>query len=130
MKKLLITVNGIRYDVEVEVVADDEATYHQSYFQPSPNQPSQPAFRTPPAPQKAKNAAGLQKNVLYSPLNGVVVDILATVGKHVKQNDVLLIVEAMKMNTNISSPFEGVVKSIEVSKGDNIEPAQALVIFE
>lgn len=131
MKKLLITVNGVRYDVDVEVVEDDEATYHQTYYQPTVRSQATPSAPRPAAPStRPVNAGSGDSKVLSSPLNGVVVDIHVVPGKKVKMNDVVMVVESMKMNTNISSPFEGVVKSVEVGKGDNIEAGMTLVIFE
>ena len=59
---------------------------------------------------------------------GNVLRIEANVGDTVNENDVLLVVEAMKMETEIKSPFSGVVKSILVEQGDQIQTGQ--VLFE
>ena len=61
-------------------------------------------------------------------LPGNVLRIEANVGDTVNENDVLLVVEAMKMETEIKSPFSGVVKSILVEQGDQIQTGQ--VLFE
>jgi biotin carboxyl carrier protein len=135
MKKLLITVNGKRYEVDVEIVQDDDAVETQTAFRPPVR--TVDSYITPPtapvaapAPQPKPKAGGPEKKSLTSPINGVVLEIPVKEGDSVKQNDVLFVLEAMKMKTNISSPQNGKVKSIKVKVGDKIEAGQALLSFE
>lgn len=130
MKKLLITVNGKRYEVDVEVVQDDEAIEAQPPFRPPVR--TMNSYITPvstPLPTKPKVSAGDKKS-LTSPINGVVLEIPVKEGQAVKENDILFIMEAMKMKTNISSPQTGKIKSIKVKVGDTIEAGKVLLTFE
>jgi biotin carboxyl carrier protein len=67
---------------------------------------------------------------LTSPINGVILEIPVKAGQAVKQNEILFILEAMKMKTNISSPQDGTIKDIKVRTGDRIEAGQILLSFE
>jgi biotin carboxyl carrier protein len=75
-------------------------------------------------------ATGADKKTLTSPINGVILEIPVKEAQAVKQNDVLFVLEAMKMKTNISSPQTGKIKAIKVKVGDKIEAGQALLVFE
>jgi len=134
MKKLMITVNGKRYEVDVEVVQDDEQIMNQPAFRPPVR--TMDSYVTPvnapvalPTAGKGKSGSADKKS-LTSPINGVVLEIPVKEGDAVKQNDVLFVLEAMKMKTNISSPQTGKIKSIKVKVGDKIESGQALLTFE
>lgn len=132
MKKLLITVNGKRYEVDVEVVQDDDVIASQPAFRPPARTMDSyvsPVTTPLPSTGKGKSAAG-DKKTLTSPINGVILEIPVKEGQAVKQNDVLFILEAMKMKTNISSPQTGKIKSIKVKVGDKIEAGHPLLVFE
>ena len=136
MKKLLITVNGKRYEVDVEVVQDDDLVEPQHAFHPPPRVVD--SYVTPPTASLAMpstaspkgKASGTDKKSLTSPINGVVLEIPVKEGDTVKQNDVLFVLEAMKMKTNISSPQNGKIKAIKVKPGDKVEAGQVLLSFE
>jgi len=84
-----------------------------------------------PSPVATKSkATGADKKTLTSPINGVILEIPVKEAQAVKQNDVLFVLEAMKMKTNISSPQTGKIKAIKVKVGDKIEAGQALLVFE
>jgi biotin carboxyl carrier protein len=132
MKKLLITVNGKRYDVDVEVVQDDDIIETAPPFRPpSRTMDSYVTPVTTPLPplQKSKGTVGDKKS-LTSPINGIVLEIPIKEGQAVKENDVLFVLEAMKMKTNIASPQNGKIKSLKVKVGDKIESGQHLLTFE
>jgi biotin carboxyl carrier protein len=134
VKKLRVTVNGVSYEVEVEVLEDDEeggAPY--GFPQATGVAPRSPnvASEQPKAPQKSAPAprpsAGGKE--VTSPIAGVVAEVKVSLGDDVKENDLLIIIEAMKMHTNISSPAAGKVKEIKVKAGDAVQQGQILVIF-
>ena len=130
MKKLMITVNGKRYEVDVEVIQDDELIETQPPFRPPSR--TMDSCVTPvsaPLPTKSKGGAADKKS-LTSPINGVVLEVPVKEGQAVKENDVLVVLEAMKMKTNISSPQSGKIKTIKVKAGDKIETGQILLTFE
>lgn len=138
MKKLQITVNGVVFIVEVEVLQDDEhPPLHQQYQGPSPRydrspnpklgsvQSSQPISK--PAIPKVQNTSA---NELTSPINGLVLEILCKEGQAVKENTVLFVLESMKMKTNISSPRDGTIKEIKIKNGDMVSLGQILACYE
>jgi biotin carboxyl carrier protein len=146
VKKLRVTVNGTSYDVDVEVLEDDEAGASVSglpSFQAAP--PSQPAAPPPsqasaapaappaaPKPAEAPAAApsGGGEKDLKSPIAGIVVEVKASVGDSVTQNDPVVVIEAMKMNTNVAAPVSGKVAAVNVKSGESVKQGQVLMTFE
>lgn len=131
MKKLLITVNGKRYEVDVEVLEDDELIQTQPLFRPPGR--TVDSYITPPgpaAPPRPKSRAAHDMKTLASPLNGTMLEVHVEAGQEVAENDVLFVVEAMKMKTNISSPRAGKVKDVPVKEKDVIEQGQILLHYE
>ncbi|MBX7152105.1 biotin/lipoyl-binding protein [bacterium] len=130
MKKLLITVNGKRYEVDVEVVQDDEPVETPRTYHPSAQMNMSSYSSAIPKPKSGKSPKGADKKTLTSPINGVVLEIPVKEGQEVKENEVLFILEAMKMKTNISSPQTGKIKTIHVKVTDTITAGQILLTFE
>jgi len=132
--KLLITVQGIQYEVDVEVIDDSpkKPTIEPPSASPSvhrnlPATPA-PASSDRPAARRAP-ATGDSKNIT-SPLAGNVFKVEVKPGQAVKANDVLLILEAMKMETPIKSPGDAVIKSVLVSQGDAVAAGQNIIVLE
>ena len=69
-------------------------------------------------------------NAIKAPMPGLILEISVEVGQTVKENDPLLILEAMKMENSFLSPRDGVIKSIAVVKGDAVDKGQLLIEFE
>lgn len=67
---------------------------------------------------------------ISAPMPGLILDVSIKTGDVVKENDPLLILEAMKMENIISSPRDGTIKSIVVKKGDTVDKNQLLIEFE
>lgn len=142
MKKLRVTVNGVSYEVDVEVLEDDDEGAISYGFPatstmnvaPRPAGGNSVPHAAPAAPSSRPSAAppvsGDDKNVLTSPIAGVVVEIKVKPGAAVKENDPVVVIEAMKMNTNVSSPVSGTVKEIRVNAGDAVQQGQVLLTFE
>lgn len=74
--------------------------------------------------------ASKQVNVIKAPMPGLILEMSVSVGQEVKENDCLLILEAMKMENSFLSPRAGIIKSISASKGDAVEKGQLLIEFE
>jgi len=74
--------------------------------------------------------ASKQINVIKAPMPGLILEMSVTVGQEVKENDCLLILEAMKMENSFLSPRAGTIKSISANKGDAVEKGQLLIEFE
>ncbi|OAD44819.1 acetyl-CoA carboxylase biotin carboxyl carrier protein subunit [Polaribacter atrinae] len=67
---------------------------------------------------------------IKAPMPGLILDITVSVGSEVKEDDTLLILEAMKMENALTSPRAGIIKSISVAKGDTVDKNQLLIEFE
>jgi len=114
MKHLRITVEGHVYDVVVEAVGEGT--------------PAAQATPTPtPAPATPAPATASGGKPIVAPLAAVVVEIHVAVGQKVNIGDKVLTIEAMKMNTVVSSAEAGTVTSISVSKGDAVEEGAELL---
>ncbi len=69
-------------------------------------------------------------DLIKAPMPGLILEINVTKGQKVKENDPLLILEAMKMENVLISPREGIIKSISVKKGDPVDKGALLIEFE
>lgn len=74
--------------------------------------------------------ASKQVNAIKAPMPGLILEVSVEVGQEVKENDPLLILEAMKMENSILLPREGVIKSVTMSKGAAVEKGALLIEFE
>jgi methylmalonyl-CoA carboxyltransferase small subunit len=130
--KLQIGIDGKNYEVEVEVIEDDELPRLPNF---GPYQPFQatvastppPVSQTPP-PAKGENVA--EDKVCRSPVAGVVIKVNVKPVQQIEANDLLVVLEAMKMETNITAPADGKVKSVRVAPGDAVKVNQIVVEFE
>jgi len=135
MKKLRVTVDGVTYDVEVEILEDDDDSSYgyaaTNVYTPGPAPAAAPPVAPPPAASAApKSTGGANSKSLTSPIPGVVKDVKVKPGDKVKENDPVLILEAMKMETVISSPMDGVIKEVLVDSSQNVQQGEVLVTFE
>lgn len=117
MKKFNVTVNGNKYEVEVEEIGGGVAS-----VAPVSAPVAAPA---PAAAPKAAGAAGSVK--VEAPMPGTVLKVNVKVGDSVKSGDTVLVLEAMKMENEIAAPADGVIASINVSQGATVETGDILV---
>lgn len=117
-----VEVNGTPYTVEMEKPV--KAT-------PKPiTRPAAAPKTSAGAPVVAKPATTSTKSGVKSPLPGVILDIKVKEGDTVKKGQLILILEAMKMENNINADKDGVVSAIKVSKGDSVLEGTDLIIIE
>ena len=102
MKNLTVTVNGVAYNVTVEENTNGAA---------------------PVAAAPAPAAGSVPVN---APMPGTILDIKVKAGAAVKAGDVVMILEAMKMENEISAPQDGTIASIDVRKGDTVNSGDVL----
>ena len=117
MKQLKVTVNGKVYDVCVEEVGEVASAPVAAASAPA-------ATPAPAAP--AANVAGEQ---ITAPMPGTVMSVKVSGGQSVKKGDVLLVLEAMKMENEIYAPCDGTVAAVNVSSGDAVESGKVLVVL-
>ena len=121
MKYYNITVNGVAYSVSVEETAAGAAPVAAA-----PAAPKAPA--APAAAPKAAAPAGAAGAVsVKAPMPGNILDVKVSAGASVKAGDVLVILEAMKMENEILAPQDGTVASVNVNKGDTVNSGDVLV---
>lgn len=115
MKNYKITVNGTEYDVAVEEVTDGAVA-------------SAPVKAAPAKKAPAKKAAsGTQGGIkVTAPMPGKILSVKASVGQSVKKGDVIMLLEAMKMENEIVAPEDGTVASIDTSEGASVEAGSVL----
>ena len=116
MKNYRITVNGTAYDVAVEELGAGAA--------PVAAAAPAPVAAAAPAPTAPAAAAGSIE--VAAPMPGKILNVKASVGTAVKKGDVILILEAMKMENDVVAPEDGTVASINVSAGDAVEAGDVL----
>ena len=125
MKTYNITVNGVTYTVEVEEVgATASAPVAAAPVAAAPvAAPAAP--KAAPAAPKASGAAGTVS--VKAPMPGNIMKVNCKVGASVKKGEVLMVLEAMKMENDICAPQDGVVASVEVAQGASVETDALLV---
>ena len=119
MKNYTITVNGIVYDVTVEEGTGSTAGAAKA---------AAPKAAAPKAAPKAAAPAGAQGAVkVNAPMPGKILKVNVNAGAAVKKGDVLLVLEAMKMENEICAPQDGTVATVECAAGDSVESGKVLV---
>lgn len=125
MKNYTITVNGTPYNVTVEDATGSAALVASA---PAPAPAAAPASAPAPAPAAAPAVPAAAGSVsVDAPMPGNILDIKVSNGASVKAGDVLVILEAMKMENDIVAPQDGTVASVNVNRGDTVEAGQTLV---
>ena len=120
MKTYTITVNGNVYDVTVEEGTGEVAA--------APVAAPKAAAPAPKAAPKAAAPAGAQGGVkVNAPMPGKILGVKVVAGQAVKKGDVLVVLEAMKMENEIVAPQDGTVASVNTSVGEQVEAGAVLV---
>ena len=120
MKKYNVTVNGTAYEITLEVV-DAAAVKAAPVAAPAP------AAAPVAAPAPAAAPAGGE--TVNSPMPGTILSINVQNGSVVKKGDVLMILEAMKMENEIMSPCDGTITSVNVNSGASVETGAVLCVI-
>jgi biotin carboxyl carrier protein len=146
MKEYKYTINGNKYNVTIGDIEENIAhvevngvpyTVEMEKAPAAPKKVVRPVVAAAPAaaaaPEPAmvsRPAGGGGKSGIKSPLPGVILQIKVNVGDQVKRGQVLMVLEAMKMENNIPSDRDGKVVAINVSKGDSILEGTDLIVIE
>jgi biotin carboxyl carrier protein len=126
VRKFRIRVNGVEYDVEAEEV-ETKGFSHETVAPRPPQNPS-PGIPEPipPAPMITHNG----EIIIEAPLPGAVLEVKVQEGQRVEVGQVLIILEAMKMENEVTAPTAGKIKSLRVQKGSSVDANQVLVIVD
>lgn len=122
MKNYRITVNGVAYDVSVEELGAGEAPVVSTPVSAAPKAPAKKASA------KAAGAEGSVK--VNAPMPGKIVALKVKAGDSVKKGDVVIVLEAMKMENEICAAQDGKIASVEVAVGDMVEGGDVLVTMD
>ena len=122
MKNYRITVNGTSYDVSVEELSGGVAPVVAAPVAA----PVAAAPAAAPAPAKAAPAGGAGSIKVSSPMPGKILAVKSNVGDSVKKGQVILILEAMKMENEVVAPEDGTIASIDVTVGASVESGDTL----
>lgn len=120
MKKYNVTVNGTAYEITLEVV---DAADVKTTASPAPAAAPTPAATPAPA---AVSAGG---ETVAAPMPGNILAVNVQNGAAVKKGDVLMILEAMKMENEIMAPCDGTIASVNVTKGSTVETGAVLCVI-
>ena len=115
MKKYRVTVNGTAYEIELEELTGAAPA-------------AAPAAATAPAPAAAAAHAGGEQ--VTSPMPGTILSVNVAAGDAVKRGQVLMILEAMKMENEIMCPCDGRIASVNTSKGASVESGTLLCVIQ
>ncbi len=127
--RLRITIDGRAYEAEVEIL-DGEGSAPE--YPPYPPAPAAYVAADPPevmiAPKTSEVAANDKE--CRSPVTGMVIKVAVEPGQMVQPNDVVMVLESMKMEMQITTQQTGAVKSVLVTEGSAVKVNQLLVEFE
>ena len=123
MKKYNVTVNGTAYEITLEVV---DAAEVKAAPAPAAAPAAAPA---PVAEAPAAAAAPAGGETVTSPMPGTILSVNVQNGASVKKGDVLLILEAMKMENEIMAPVDGTIASVNVQQGASVETGAVLCVI-
>ena len=127
--KLKITIDK-RIEVDVEA-AEPERRCAVQWAAQCRSAPLRVPRRAAAAGPPADDGGPVNEDkVCRSPVSGIVVRVTAQVGQSMQTGDMLLVLEAMKMETNITAPVAGKIAAIRVNQGDSVQAGQVVVEFE
>ena len=125
--KYVVSLNGKNYEVEV---TESDAVLTKVTDAPAPAAapaaPVQQIAPTAAAPAQAPVSGGTN---IISPMPGTILSVNVTVGQAVKAGDVLMVLEAMKMENDIVASADGTVKQLHVSKGSTVNTDDVLAVI-
>ncbi len=132
MKKYVIRVNGKAYDVEVEEIKGSAAAKTPAKISPSPSHDVRPK-PDHSLQQKAEPAAGVLSDSdkrIVAPMTGTIVKVFVKPGDTVDNGDVLLVLEAMKMENDVMAAIQGKIDAVHVTDGTIVNTGDMLITLE
>ena len=129
--KLQISIDGQVYEVEVEVAEEDFPLQTQDNC-PAPATATiqSTVLRTPPKPGSSLETDPGEAKLCRSPLAGIVVRVPVVAGQQLELNDLMVVLETMKMETAVTAPCAGTLKAVNVAPGNSVQVNELLVEFD
>ncbi len=128
--KYKVTLNGRTYEVEVEAGKAMLTDEYEAYA-PAPAAPEAPAAAAPAAAPAAAAAPAVTAagEPVNSPMPGTILRVEVAQGAAVKEGQLLVVLEAMKMENEILAPRDGTVAQVVVQKGSHVETGSPLIVL-
>ena len=126
--KLRITIDGKTYEVDVEILEAEESGPGYAPYRPASATYSAPSM--PSASTQSIDAGGEAAKTYGSPVTGLVIKVNVEPGQAVQPNDLLMVLESMKMETQVTATHAGTVKSVNVVQGNPVKLHQVLLELE
>lgn len=123
IKNYNIVVNGNAYEVQVEELGASG----ESVARPQSQVASQPTEKKAVTPKKVASASAVGSGNVLAPMPGTISKVNVSEGQSVSKGDILLILEAMKMENEILAPSDGTVKEVKASNGSSVNSGDLLV---
>lgn len=125
--KYVVNLNGKNY--EVEVTEQEAVVTNVTTAVATPVAMPAPVAAPVAAPAPAAQAVSAEGTTVPSPMPGSILSVSVSVGQAVKAGDVLMVLEAMKMENDIVAPCDGTVKQVLVSKGSTVNTDDILIVI-
>lgn len=135
MRVFKVNVNGVAYNVEVQeegvaIAASPAVAAAAPVTSPAPAVVPAPQAAPAAAVQAAPAEVAVGDTPITAPMPGKVSKVVVKEGTTVKKGDVIMLLEAMKMQNEIGAPAAGVVKSINIAAGESVKPGQVLAVIK
>lgn len=128
--KIQIAIGGKAYEVEVDVEGGEDQRGVPGHLPPGTATIQSTRVATAPRPHSPSDIDGDESRVCRSPVAGIVARVCVQPGVELQLDDLLVVLEAMKMETSVTAPTAGKVKSVKVTAGEAVKLNQILVEFE
>jgi methylmalonyl-CoA carboxyltransferase 1.3S subunit len=128
--KIQIVVGGKAYEVEVEVEGGEDLLGVPGHLPAGTATIQSTRVPTAPRPHSPSEVDADESKVCRSPVAGIVVRVCVQAGEELQLDDLLVVLEAMKMETSVTAPISGKVKSVKIAPGEAVKLNQILVEFE
>jgi len=128
--KIQITIAGKAYEVEVDVEGEDDLLGIPGQVSSGAAPIQSMRVPTAPRPHSPSEVDGDESRVCRSPVAGIVARVCVEPGQQLQLDDLIVVLEAMKMETSVTAPIAGRVRSVKVAPGEAVKLNQVLVEFE
>ena len=125
--KLSINIDGKQYEADIEVIEEERVEPVATARTPRPKTGMKSPAAAPVAPEAP--SGDTSSNACKSSIVGIVVKVLVSVGQSVKKGDPVIVLEAMKMESNVVAPIDGSIGKIHIAPGDSVKKGQVLIDF-